>query len=298
LHLHTSHSDGTLAPAALVDAARDAGYDFIAITDHNNTTHTREPIPSSPLHIVGEEVTTPGGHAAVWGLPEGAWIDFRVGPRDPGAADAVTGLVDAAHRAGALFAISHPIDNCDGCSWTHTIPGGVDAIEIWQNEQAPRDAEIAVWDRLLREGRHITAVGVSDWHRQPSRIDVAAVRVRAIGLTQPAILDGIRQGHVIVMRDARTQPPLVRARCGSADAEVGESLTCAVTDEFEVHVSMPEQADGNAEFSWNAARMTTRAIGHGTTFSMPAADGYVRVRVYAANGSTVAITNPIYVSTR
>ena len=43
----------------LADTARDAGYDFIAITDHNNTTHTREPLPPSPLHITGEEVTTP-----------------------------------------------------------------------------------------------------------------------------------------------------------------------------------------------------------------------------------------------
>jgi hypothetical protein len=79
---------------------------------------------------------------------------------------------------------------------------------------------------------------------------------------------------------------------------VGESLTCAANDELEVHVSMPEHADSNAEYSWNAARMTTRAVGHGTTFSMPAAAGYLRVRVYAADGSTVAITNPIYVSMR
>jgi hypothetical protein len=298
LHLHTRHSDGTLTPTALADAARDAGYDFIAITDHNNTTHTRGPIPSSPLHIVGEELTTAGGHATVWGLPEGAWIDFRVAPHDPGAANAVNGLVDAAHRAGALFSICHPIDNCDGCSWTHIIPEGVDAIEIWQNEKAPRDAEIAVWDRLLRAGRHITAVGVSDWHRQPAPIDGAAVRVHAASLTTPAILDAIRRGHVIVMRDVRTLPPSMHARCGSADAEVGESLTCSANDELEVHVSMPEQADGNAEFSWNAARMTTRAIGRGTSFTMPAAAGYLRVRVYAANGSTVAITNPIYVSLR
>jgi hypothetical protein len=298
LHLHTVHSDGTLTPAALADTAREAGYDFIAITDHNNTTHTRDPIPSSPLHIVGEEVTTPGGHATVWGLPDGAWIDFRVAPRDPGAADGVAALVNAAHRAGALFSISHPVDNCDGCSWTHTIPDEVDAIEIWQNEKAPRDAEIAVWDRLLREGRRITAVGVSDWHRPPNAIGVGAVRVLAGSLTQRAILDGIRAGQVIVMRDARTMPPSIHARCGSAVAGVGESLICAPADELECHVSMPDLSDGDAEFSWNAARMTTRAIGHGTTFTMPAAAGYLRVRIRAADGSTVAIANPIYVSMR
>ena len=90
------------------------------------------------------------------------------------------------------------------------IPRDIDAVEIWQNEKAPRDAEVAFWDRLLMAGRHVTAVGVSDWHRPGSRIDMAAVRVLADSLTQTAILDGIRRGHVIVMRDAATEPPTVR----------------------------------------------------------------------------------------
>ena len=193
LHLHTVHSDGSISPAALADATRAAGFDFIVVTDHNNTAHRREPMPSSPLHIVGEEVTTPAGHANVWGLPDGAWIDFRVLPSDPGAAAAVNALVAAAHQAGALFSINHPADNCAGCSWGQIVPDGIDAVEIWQNEKAPRDAEVAFWDQLLRAGRHVTAVGVSDWHRLPARIDRAAVRVQAALLTEPAILDGIRQ---------------------------------------------------------------------------------------------------------
>jgi len=298
LHLHTNHSDGTLAPAAVADLARAAGLDFIVITDHNNTTHRREPMPSSPLHIAGEEVTTPGGHAEAWGLADGAWLDFRVSPQEPGAADAVNSLVAAAHQAGALFAISHPVDNCGGCSWEQVIPDEVDAIEIWQNEKAPRDAEVAFWDRQLLSGRRVTAVGVSDWHRPSSPIDVSTVRVLADRLTQPAILDGIHQGHVVVMRDAHTEPPRVQARCGSADAGVGDALTCAVSDQLTVQVAMKDQGDGRADFIWNAARMTSRPIGRGTTFTMPAANGYLRVHFYAADGSTLAITNPIYVSTR
>ncbi len=298
LHLHTTHSDGSIAAAAVSDAARAAGLDFIVITDHNNTTHRREPMPASPLHIVGEEVTTPGGHANVWGLPEGAWIDFRVSPKDPGAADAINGFVAAAHQSGGLFSINHPFDRCSACAWEQTIPIDLDGLEIWNGEKGPQEPAIAMWDRLLRAGRRITAVGASDWHRVPAPIGSAAVRVFATALTEPAILDGIRQHRVIVMRDARTVPPSVRAHCGSAEAEVGGSLTCAGNDDVSVHVSMPALADGNAEFSWKAARMTTRAIGGGTTFTMPAAAGYLRVRIYAADGSTVAIANPIYVSMR
>jgi hypothetical protein len=298
LHLHTLHSDGSITPAALAEATRAAGFDFIVVTDHNNTTHTREPMPASPLHIVGEEVTTPAGHANVWGLPAGAWIDFRVRPTDPGAAAAINGFVAAAHAAGALFAINHPADNCVGCSWEQAIPDGIDAVEIWQNEKAPRDAEVAFWDRLLRAGRHVTAVGVSDWHRLPARIDMAAVRVRAAALTEPAILDGIRGGHVIVMRDAATDPPRVRARCGSHAAEIGDTLTCSIDDTVNMEIDAPHLHDGRADFIWNAARMTSKPIGRGARFSMPAAAGYLRAHVYAADGSPVAITNPVYVEIR
>ena len=298
LHLHTIHSDGALTPAMLSDAARDAGYDFIAITDHNNTTHTRDPLPSAPLHIVGEEVTTPGGHASVWGLPHGAWIDFRVPPWEPGAPDAINGLVAAAHRGGALFSISHPIDNCAGCSWEQIVPDGIDAVEIWQNEKAPRGGEIAFWDRLLRAGRHVTAVGVADWHRLPARIDMAASRVLAGSLTQPAILESIRGGHVIVMRDARTGPPSFASSCGSSRAGAGDSIVCAARESIVVNVSMPAFADGRAELLWNGDVADSKRIGDGASFSVPAARGYLRVHVYAADGSPLAITNPVYVEIR
>ena len=298
LHLHTTHSDGSLGPAALADAARNAGFDFIAITDHNNTTHTRESLPPSPLHIVGEEVTTPAGHASVWGLPPGAWIDFRVRPGDAGAADAINGFVAEAHRAGALFAINHPIDNCAGCSWDQVIPDGIDAVEIWQNEKAPRGPAVAYWDHLLRSGRHVTAVGVADWHRLPARMDMAAVRVLADSLTQRAVLDGIRRGHVIVMRDAATAPPSMTASCGSQTAGIGDTLTCSPDDTVTMKVAAPGFHDGRVDFIWNAARMMSTAIGHSATFRMPAAAGYLRAHIYEADGSPVAITNPVYVEIR
>ena len=39
LHLHTRHSDGELSTAEVCRRAREAGHDFVVITDHNNTTH-------------------------------------------------------------------------------------------------------------------------------------------------------------------------------------------------------------------------------------------------------------------
>jgi hypothetical protein len=298
LHLHTTHSDGSINPGALADAARAAGLEFIAITDHNNTTHTREALSASPLHIIGEEVTTPAGHANVWGLPPGAWIDFRVRPADAGASDAINRFVAQAHSVGALFSINHPVTDCAGCSWEHVIPDALDAIEIWNGEKGPQEAAIAIWDRLLRAGRRVTAVGASDWHRAPARIDAPAVRVLAADLTQPAILAAIRRGHVVVMRDANSATPSVRTSCGGRDAAIGDTIACAAADTLSVRVSALGVAGARADFVWNGQRKASRAIGDGTAFEMPAEAGYLRVHVYASDGSAVAITNPVHVTTR
>ena len=214
------------------------------------------------------------------------------------AAAAIDGLVAQAHGAGALFAINHPFDQCDGCSWDHAIPDGLDSVEIWNGEKGPQHQAIALWDRLLRAGRRVTAVGASDWHRLPAPIGAAASRVFASQLTETAILDGIRQHRVIVMRDARTAPPSVRASCGAERAGIGEAVTCPAGEKLSVHVSMPDLPEASAGFIWNAARMTSRRIGRGTTFSMPAAAGYLRVHIEGADGSTIAITNPVYVEIR
>jgi len=298
LHLHTTHSDGTLSPASLADAVRSAGFDFFAVTDHNNTTHSRESLPGVPLHIVGEEVTTPAGHANVWGLPADAWIDFRVRQSDPGAARAIDALVAEASRAGALVAINHPVDTCAGCSWEHEVPAALDAIEIWNGGREPQQPAIAIWDRLLRSGRRVTAVGASDWHRAPAPIDTPAVRVLADSLTQADILDAIRQSRVIVVRDTRVEPPSVRATCGSSTASIGETLVCGGNEHIAIHVGTSGTSGGRAELFWNGDRSKSKPASNDVAFEVRAAAGYLRVHLFAADGSTAAITNPIHVAIR
>ena len=58
LHVHTLHSDGSVSAAAAARAAREAGLDFIAITDHNNTTHELETTDAPGLLAI----TGGGGH--------------------------------------------------------------------------------------------------------------------------------------------------------------------------------------------------------------------------------------------
>jgi predicted metal-dependent phosphoesterase TrpH len=297
LHTHTLHSDGTVTPADLLRMAGETGFDFVAITDHNNTTHRAElnrgDAPTGrPLWIVGEEVTTPSGHASVWGLDEGEWVDFRVRAEDRKIAD----LVSSAHRFGALFSINHPASECAGCGWTHEIPSDVDAIEVSNGRHGEVGDALALWDRLLMEGRHITGVGSSDWHAAPNPLDVSNARVYAASLTENAILSGIRAGHVIVMNGAHHPTPAVAVRSGDQSVSVGGSLTMTPTTPIQIDIRAESLANGKLVVVSNGQRdapapLDAQGEAHIQKRTGP---GYVRFELSAADGTLVALTNPVY----
>lgn len=138
LHMHTGHSDGvsTLIGPSLVsqtlERAREAGLDFIAVTDHNTTTAFNElralqPAYHDLLLLPGREITTFQGHANVIGGTRP--IDFRVSGRRT--------MNDVlADARGAFVSINHPSlpsgEGCMGCGWTapNTDYARVQAVEI------------------------------------------------------------------------------------------------------------------------------------------------------------------------
>jgi hypothetical protein len=296
LHTHTLHSDGALSALELLARIRGAGLDFVTITDHNNTTHRDEVLrqgpPTAPLWIVGEEVTTPGGHANVWGLNAGEWVDFRVRPAERRIAD----LLKAAHEHGAVFSINHPASECAGCSWEHDVPAGIDAIEVWNGRHGAQDRAIALWERLLREGRRVTAVGASDWHRDPDPIDNANVRVFAPELEERAVLDAVRAGRVIVMRSAADRTPTFTVRVAGKSATVGDSIP-ANAERAVIEVVAPALQGGRAVLIVNGTRLPAIPILDGSArLERVLEPGYVRCEIYAADGALVSLTNPVFVT--
>lgn len=297
LHVHTVHSDGALTVAEVSARARAAGLDFIAITDHNNTTHQLERPPADGLlRIVGEELTTPGGHASIWGLGGVRdYIDFRALPGDPRIAD----LVRATTARGALFSINHPSASCAGCGWEHAVPEGVIGIEISNGNHGEMAKAVAMWDDLLKQGRHIVGVGSSDWHRGPRTVDVASVRVWARELSTSAILDGIRRGRVVVMADGRTPPPLLVARAGGRRAGSGETLPVSKAKNVRLDVTLPVALlGGRVDLIADGAVVATSPATTRVRFERPTSDRYLRIHVFAADGSPRAVTNPVFLDRR
>jgi hypothetical protein len=295
LHAHTNNSDGALAPQQLADKARAEKLDFLAITDHNNTVHQLSPVDAPGLLlIVGEEVTTPGGHFNVWGLGgDRSFVDFRV----PGGDPAIDALVAAARARGALVSINHPASACAACTWTHAVPDGVNAIEISDERQESRLQALAMWDVLLRQGRRLTAVGTSDWHRGAAPLGLPSVRVWAEELSTAAILEGIRLGRVIVVADPSLPAPDLTARTGHGDARVGDLLHVPRGDP--VRVELRGAPPGTrVDLLWNGepiAEATVPADGAVTFNRHPAARGYVRIHLTRPDGTLLAVTNPIFI---
>lgn len=171
LQSHTYHSDAKGSPGQLVAKARALGLDFLAVTDHNTVSHQRH-LPTLAgadlLLIPGQEVTTYYGHMNVWGAER--WCDFRCQ-----SADDLAAIIDLAHVNGGVCSINHPKQG--GPAWEYGFELPVDTMEVWQGPWPYRNNEsLALWDRLLSEGRQIPAVGGSDYHC-PSGADTNFLRL-------------------------------------------------------------------------------------------------------------------------
>src|SRR5204863_8009053 len=71
VHVHTTLSDGAATPDEVIAAAREAGLQFVVITDHNNLDAKKwEGYHDGLLVIVGTEVSTTAGHLLGLGIAD------------------------------------------------------------------------------------------------------------------------------------------------------------------------------------------------------------------------------------
>jgi hypothetical protein len=200
LHTHSNLSDGALEPAAVVDAYKNAGYDFMMLSDHFldifdwPVADTRAMRSNAFTTILGSEIhapeTTAGElwHIVAAGLP----LDFPAAKKgETGAA-----LARRAHEAGAFVGIAHP-------AWSQlTIEDGraidcAHAVEIYNHGCAMETDRGDGWylmDQLLTEGRKLTAFATDDAHFKTPDYFGGWVNVRAESLDPDILLEALKKG--------------------------------------------------------------------------------------------------------
>jgi hypothetical protein len=142
MHIHTSRSDGSLAPDDIAAAAARAGLQFIVFTDHGDGTRT----PDAPVYrsgvlcLDGVEISTAGGHYIALDLPPAPY------PLGGEARD----VVDDVRRLGGFGIVAHPDSPKPELRW-RDWDARFDAIEMVNPDTGWRvQAQHSGWRSKLR----------------------------------------------------------------------------------------------------------------------------------------------------
>lgn len=294
LHCHTVNSDGDSTPETLVRLGESLGFDFLAVTDHNNRTQMIDlaKIETPLMLIPGYEVTTYYGHWNIWG--DGNWIDFRVQ-----SADDLAGFIAEAKQHGYLVSCNHP--RLYGPDWAFADVEGFRCVEVWNGPwQLLNSTCLEFWEKKLRRGERLTAVGGSDHHftrkDHIARLGHPTTYIYCEGEPSPAkLLDALRAGHAFVSE----APDSVRVTLNAGDAMMGDVIPRPAGGELELVVTVQGgagtrlrviRADGvvvSRDVTENDARFEIMVDVSYTP--------YVRTQIIdPATGDTRALTNPIY----
>jgi hypothetical protein len=304
LHLHTVHSDGERHPEDLAAAARAGGLDFIVSTEHNTNSANRVwPAchTSGLLVIPGEEVTTRHGHWLAVGLPPGAWIDWRYGPSDR----VFPRFAAEVRDGGGLVVAAHPSVPLPGAAWEFGFDD-VDALEVWNGRWNLDDEfSLRTWQRLLRQGRRITAVGGSDSHGEHQQVGLPQIVVHAEDLSTPAIIDGLRRGRSYLARSCDVALELT-ASCPSGDGVAGPGQTLRVPSDGRVTVTAVISGAAGTDVALITAEGRVRRATVGSDRARvrweldAGAARFARLEIREARrrrlGAMVALTNPIWLA--
>lgn len=239
MHLHTVYSDGQRTLDEMAAAAQVAGLDFIASTEHNTRSANQvwgNHVPDGLLVIAGEEVTTRHGHWLALGLPAERWVDWRYAPRD----GTFGSYAQKVHAAGGLVIAAHPVVPGPGSVWGFGYDH-VDGVEVWNGPWTLDDqAAVVLWDRLLRDGRRLPALGNSDSHAHTDVVGHPHTVVHAPDLTRQAILAAVKAGRSYLAESAQVTVDL-KAN-GAGLGETADASNGIVRVDATVHGRSPRQS--------------------------------------------------------
>jgi hypothetical protein len=298
LHTHSTLSDGALTPEQVCTKYREAGYDFISLTDHFMEKYNYPVVDTSSFRregfttIFGAELHT--GYTqvkSIWHiLANGLPLDFA----PPAAGESGPQIAQRALAAGAFVSIAHPswyaLTEADALSL-----GAVHAVEV-SNGTCSGIERADSWpflDVLLNRGYRYFACATDDCHYKDADVADFAhgwVHVKAESLTPEALLKALKAGHFY----ASTGPQL-------HDIQVvpGEKITVACSPATKIlvlgHQSLARRTKRAGNGSGLIAQQTNdQGLITRAEFSLEGFDSpFCRVTVIDQDGKN-AWSNPIW----
>lgn len=281
-HCHTTNSDGGRSAESLVTWYAEAGYDFVAITDHNQLTPPPDARRDRPLLIPGTEVDVGRGRAGQAYHIVGVGLHEMIAlPRDTAARHGmpVQEAIHALRRAGAVVFVAHPY--WSGLVLDDLVPlEGVAGIEVFN---ANTEVDIGKgysgvhWDDCLSAGKPLLGAANDDAHWRMPDFGQAWTMLRAETLTPETVVGALGAGAFY--------------------ASTGAALDGVTFDGAQVMVRVAPPGASEVRFVCDH-RWGQRVLAGGTplesaTYSLRGREKYLRVEVTAPDGGR-AWTNPLF----
>lgn len=190
LHTHTTCSDGKLTPLENIRWHAAHGYDWIAITDHNQVTVAEGDdlpilvLPGAEITAQREQVEYHIVAVGITQIPIAANRDVQV-------------TIDAVNAAGGVCFIAHPYWHGHTFDDLLVLKDYV-GIEIFNTGcwlEINKGHALVHWDALLRRGRKIWGLATDDSHFYYPDYGRGWVVVRTETCDAPSILRALRVGH-------------------------------------------------------------------------------------------------------
>jgi len=256
LHCHSNRSDGQVGPEEVASAYRDAGYDFICLSDHFEAeygwqiTDTRTLRDEHFTTLAGAELSSApwDERHAYWVTAAGLPLDFEAPPADDHA-----GAIRRAADCGAFLILLHPGLNNLPLAAADGLPGleAVHAVEVYNHHLAtlanPDGANGAyMLDGLLGQGYRVLVNAGDDAHFDDPKDRFGGwVEVHCDRLEPDALLRSLKAG-----RYYSTQGPSFRGLLSDGErlrVETNEVYAITLTGGGDRWQSTQECSSGNGE---------------------------------------------------
>ncbi len=250
LHAHTTNTDGRLSPEDVIERYANAGYDFLALTDHWKRTIEAPRFHKGMLLLPGIELD--------YSLPDqvihivGVGVDESILTRAERRHTARRGIRDI-RAAGGRAILAHPAWSLNTFETIAGLSGGITAAEIynavsgmpWNGDRA--DATLLL-DIAATHGLLLNTVASDDSHFYTGEECTSFTMLQADELTAEGVLAALDRGSFYASRGPRFR---------QIEIENGEvHVTCDPVSLIAFHSDLPYvhgrcvQGDGITEASY------------------------------------------------
>lgn len=297
LHMHSNHSDSPYSLSEVITNAKEAGLEYIALTDHNTFSQNYAYEPQEELVIIpAVELTTNRGHSNFYGVNQ-PFRDFRCQTVDD-----VKRVIAEGKESGALISVNHPF--CNHCWWDWGLEEfEFHFVEIWNGPWHERNLRaLNWWQSQLVQGKRIIAIGGSDKHGPDEWINYGGPTtfIKASAHNPKGILSALKLGKATI--SSSPDGPLIDLSIN--DYQMGDTVALSKElNDHNLHVSIRNFQGGTIKVYSSSGLINESTLGEGDhqlTYQIDKNNSFYRVELWSEDTqlqyyTPQAISNPIFI---